>query len=209
MFKKIIYFSLAIVMLSACSTFEKSVNKSVKKSIKTVEKTVPPPAGIEFTKVKNYKSFALINLPYSGKGFSKNEDVDIDSNVNDADEFVPGVRYERNPFLKWSTIRGAEGDLDAQYVALKKAFLGNQISDNSEIVFEKQTIGKYQTARVIIITPIRSGAITYAYGYLIAYGNKAAAFMVEDVMMQGSEVDAFTQPLDEAMRYMIETVEFK
>jgi hypothetical protein len=203
MLKKIIYFSLAVIIFSACSTS--------KKSTKTVKKTIPAPTGIEFTKVKNYNSFALINMPYSGKGFTKNQDVDIDRNRNDADDFVPGVKYEGCYFVKWSTIRGAEGDLDAQFVAMKKKLLQSQIKDNSEIVFEKKTIGKYETALVKISTPVGSKgtAAKYAYGYLIAHDNKAALFMVEDVVMPTSELETFTQPLEEAMQYMIKTVEFK
>jgi hypothetical protein len=201
MLKKIIYFSLAVVMFSACSTS--------KKSTKTVEKTIPVPEGIVFTKVKNYKSFAFINMPYSGKGFGKNNDVDIDRNRNDAGEFVPGVKYEGNHFLKWSTIRGTEGDLDAQFTALKKKLLSQQIKDNSEIIFEKKTIGKYNVALVKITTPYRGESVYYAYGYLIAHDNKAALFMVEDIIMSASDLETFTQPLEDAMQYMIKTVKFK
>ena len=185
-------------MISACSTSQKST-KTVEK-----EQISPPqaPEGIEFTKVKNYKSFALINLPYSGKGFSKN---------NDLDEIVPGVVYKGYPFSKLSTIRGAEGDLDAQFVALKKEWLKWRIKDNSEIVFEKKTIGKYETALIIITTPLpfANEPVNYSYGYLIAHDNKAALFVVDDYVMPSSEVETFTQPLEDAMQYMIKTLEFK
>jgi len=201
MFKRIIFFSLAIALLSACS--------APKESTKTVAKKAVPPAGIQFNKVKNYKNFALINLPSSGKGFGQNQDVDIERNRNDADEFVPGVRYDGTHFLKWSTIRGAEGNLDEQFAALKKELLQNQIKENSEVIFEKKKIGEYETALVKITTPYRSGSVKYAYGYLVSYGNKAALFMVEDTIMPSSELASFTQPLEEAMQYMIKTVKFK
>jgi len=200
--------ALAFIAIAGLMVFFSSCSTS-KKSTKTVEKTIAPPVGIEFTKVKNYKSFALINMPYSGKGFRKNQDVDIDRNRNDADEFVPGVIYQGWHFLKWSTIRGAEGDLDAQFTALKKKLLSQQIKDNSEIIFEKKTIGKYNVALVKITTPYRSESVYYAYGYLIAHDNKAALFMVEDIIMPASDLETFTQPLEEAMQYMIKTLKFK
>ena len=193
--------TIALVAIACTVVFFSSCSTS-KKSTKTVEKTIPVPEGIEFTKVKNYESFALINLPYSGKGFSKN---------NDADEIVPAVRYKGWHFLKWSTIRGAEGDLDAQFTALKKELLKWHFKDNSEIIFTKKTIGKYETALVKISTPIGSKgtAAKYAYGYLIAYDNKAALFMVDDFVIQIADFETYTQPLDQAMQYMIKTVEFK
>jgi len=190
-----------MVFFSSCSTS--------KKSTKTVEKTIPPPVGIEFTKVKNYKSFALINMPYSGKGFRKNQDVDIDRNRNDADEFVPGVIYKGNHFVMMSRMKGVEGDLDVQFKGLKKKWLQQQIKDNSEVIFEKKTIGKYEVALIKITTTVRSTSVKYAYGYLIAHGNNAAVFIVDDVNMPAEKLETFTQPLEEAMQYMIKTVKFR
>ncbi len=201
MFKKIIYFSLAVIIFSACSTS--------KKSTKTVKKQIPQPEGIEFTKVKNYKSFKTINYPFSGSGFSKNLDVDV-SNTNDAGEFVPGVKFDGNHVAIWSQLRNTDGNLDVQYQAAKKKLLNSYIKDNSIVDFEKTKIGNRDVALVRVLTPKRGGHVSYSYGYLVAYNdNKASIFMIYDAYISEDKVAEYEPVLDKAFVYMIKTVEFR
>jgi len=89
-------------MIASCGTPKKSA---------TIKKREGNSAwGIQFTTIKNFKSFASINYPYSGSGFTKNQDVDIVSNQNDADEFVPGIYFKREHLSIWSKIKDTNGD---------------------------------------------------------------------------------------------------
>ncbi len=193
-----------VLLIASCGTPKQTVKK---------EQTPPPvpPEGITFTGVKNYKSFAFINHPY-GKGFKQNQDVDVDSHVNDANEFVPGVKYNGNHVSIWSKLRDTDGDLDVQYEALKKKMLKYYIKDNSKVDFEKKKIGNRDVAQIRIVTPIGKDGAEYSYGYLVAHdSHSASCFMLTEALIWKADekLPAYESTLDEALVYMIKTVEFR
>lgn len=201
MIKKIVYFSIAALLLSACSS-----NKS---TTKTASVPPTPPEGIEFTKIENYKDFKVINYPYVGKGFKKNNDVDVDRNRNDADEFIPGVKFEGSHVSIWSSVGDKDGDLDFQFEVLKKKLLRPLIKDESQIIFEKKKVGNQNVAFIKITTLKSSGYVNFTYGCLIAYNNKAALLLVRDAMISSTQMQEYEATLESAFKYMIKTVEFK
>ena len=181
------------------------------KKISMVKKEkITAPDGIEFTTVKNYKSFASINFPYSGSGFNKNKDVDVDRNRNDADEFVPGVKFKGEHLSIWSQIGDTKGDLDVQFEAIKKKSLNPYIKENSIVDYEKKQIGKRDVALIRIMTPFRSGMVNFSYCYLVAHEDKTASFFsFYDVIIAEDKVSDYEEILDKAYVYMIKTVEFR
>ena len=198
MLKKTIIFCLTISILLSCST-QKEASKTV----------INPPEGIEFTKVENYKGFAEIYLPYSGSGFRKNNDVDVDRSRNDAGELISGVRYEGYHLSYWAKLGKTEGGLDAQFEYLKKKWLRSLIRENSELVFEKKVIDKQEIGFFKVSTPKAAGYINITYGYLIPHNNKAAVFWVKDAMLSGPKHKPFEKNLELALNYMIRTVKFQ
>ena len=191
-----------VLMLVSCGTPKQATVKKEK---------VNQPEGIQFTTVKNYKSFASINYPYSGSGFSKNQDVDIDRNRNDADEFVPGVIFKGEHVSIWSKIKNTEGDLDVQFTALKKKRLYPYIKENSKVNFEKKQIGGKDVALIRIVTPYSRGGFNYSFGYLVAQDeNTASLFLLYDVNKnEEADMKADEAILDKVFIYMIKTVEFR
>ncbi len=195
-------FVLAMLMVASCGAPKKTTTEKKEK--------ITAPDGIEFTTVKNYKSFASINFPYSGSGFNKNEDVDIDRNRNDADEFVPGVRFKGEHMSIWSQIRDTKGDLDVQFEAIKKKSLNSYIKENSIVDYEKKQIGNRQVALIRIITPKRSGMVNFSYCYLVAHEDKTASFFsFYDVIIAEDKVSEYEEILDKVYVYMIKTVVFR
>lgn len=193
-----------VLLIASCGTPKKTVQK---------EQIPPPPLpeGIQFTGVKNYKSFAFINYPY-GSGFTPNQDVDVD-NVNDAGVFVPGLKFEGTHVAVWSKLGGVDGDLDVQFKGLKKKMLYSYIRENTTVDFEKIKIGNRDVALIRIVTPISGGGINYTYGYLIAHDeHTASCFVLLDALIWKADeekVQAYEAIVDKAFVYMIKTVEFR
>ena len=201
--KNYLLFALMALMIASCGTPKKSA--TVKK-----EKVIQP-EGIQFTTIKNFKSFASINYPYSGSGFTKNQDVDIVSNRNDADEFVPGIYFKREHLSIWSKIKDTNGDLDVQFAAVKKKRLYPYIKENSVVDFEKKNIGGKDVALIRIVTPSKRGGFKYSFGYLVAHNDDTASlFLLYDIYEDNeAEMKADEAILDKAFVYMIKTVEFR
>ena len=190
------YFVITIVILfTACSTSNKLV--------------VTPPEGTEFSEIKNFKGFALINLPYSGNGFDKNMSVSVPKNQNDAGVFVPGVKYQNNNLIIWSNIDNTEGDLETQYELVKKRFLRHVTQEDSEVIFENKKIGDQNVAFIKIATLKKSGLISYTYGYIIPHNNKAALFLIFDALVYPDQQSKYDTNIGNAFDYMIKTVEFQ
>ena len=190
-----------VLLIASCGAPKKTVQKE----------QIPQPEGIQFTGVKNYKSFAFINFPYSGSGFTQNQDVDVDRNRNDADEFIPGVRYKGEHVSFWSEIRDTKGDLNVQYESLKKKTLNRYIKENSVVDFEQKQIGNHEVALFRIVTPLKRGGFNYSFGYLVAHNKQTASlFIYYDVNFYEEEDMKMTETIiDKAFVYIIKTVEFR
>lgn len=189
-----------VLLIASCGTPKKTVKKE----------PISPPEGITFTEVKNYKTFAFINYPY-GSGFTKNQDVDVDRNRNDANEFIPGIKFKGEHVSIWSEIKDTDGDLEVQFEAVKKKRLHYHIKENSIVDFEKKQIGNRDVALIRIVTPLKSGGVNYSYGYLVAHNKHTASmFLLYDVnIYKEEEVQDYEAVLDKAFIYMIKTVEFR
>ena len=196
--KKTMLLVLVATIFAACST-QKEV----------IKVTVTPPEGIEFTKVENFKGFLAINLPYSGKGFEKNQTVSVLKNQTDAGVFVPGVKYENNNLIFWSSINETEGNLDVQYEIVKKRFINHLIKENSELIVEKKTINKTEVAFIKLITPMKSGSVKYLCGYIVPHKNKAALFLISDALISPENVQLYNNNFEPALNYIVRTVEFQ
>ena len=222
---KLNYLVLAtlVILMASCEMLEETIaNKQIPQPVskpgstpgskpgsKPESQRVSLQDGVEFTTVKNYKGFKTINYPFSGNGFSKNLDVDV-SNINDAGEFVPGVKFNGMHVAIWSQLRNTDGNLDVQYEALKKKLLNSYIRDNSIIDYEKSKIGNRDVALVRVLTPKKNGLVSYSFGYLVAYNdNKAGLFMIYDAYISEDKVPEYEPVLDKAFVYMIKTVEFR
>jgi hypothetical protein len=192
MIKKIVCFSLLVFFIaSSCST---------------TKKVASIPAGIEFVEVKNYKDFAVINLPVSGNGFTKMMNV---TKRNDANEVVPSVYYEHAPLSVWSSFYDTEGSLDIQFEKIKEKLLKWEIKENSTVVLKRKTINKKKVALIEITTPKKGGVVGLVYGYLVAHNNKASLFLQMNVIVSPSNMTKYKNTLDETLQYIVKTVEFR
>ncbi len=195
-------------------TSKKSTKKSVTTTTKEEKKFLEVEKfGVTFSKIENYKKFKVIYLPYSGKGFRKNQDVDIDRNRTDNDMFVPGVRYNGQHFSKMTSISNFEGNLDEQYKKYNNKYtpIPERYKEFSEELFTKATIGDYEVGKFSIMYKIKADSETnfWTYGYLIMHDNKAAVFEVSELQISLEEMETEKKILDEVFQYMIETVKFK
>lgn len=219
-----------VLLLAACGTIKNSIKDSIKdsienptgKSTKKVDTTTTKEEkkftevekfGIKFSKIENFKNFEVIYLPYSGKGFRKSQDVDIDRNRTDNDMFVPGVRYNGQHFSKMTSISNFEGNLDEQYKKYNNKYtpIPERYKEFSEEQFTKTKIGDYKVGKFSIKYKMKadSETIFWTYGYLIMHNNKAAVFEVSELQVSLEEIETEKILLDKVFKYMIETVKFK
>lgn len=189
---------VVMVLLASCAS-QKKISKV----------TITPPEGIEFNSVENFKGFARIDLPKAGLGFVENRSVSVPKNQTDAGVFVPGVSYEDNHLIIWSTIGDQEGDLDAQYALFEKRFIKGYMKESSELTRETKTIDKKEVVFVRLLTPMNNGNFKYTYGYIVPHHNKAALFLINDALVVPKAGALYDSTIEKAFNYMIRTVEFQ
>lgn len=192
--KKIIYFSFIFFLLTSCST----ISSTTSSSEVATPNTVAVPAGMEFETYKNYKEFALVNLPTSGNKFS----TVITGGT------LPSVVFDHNKHIAvMPNIKDTEGDFATQWEAAKKA-LYLKIKENSTVVFEEKKLGNKNVALIDIQTMTGTGDIRWKYGYLVQNGNKAALVMAYDAYFSPAQMEEYKPLIDEAFQYMVKTMQF-
>ncbi len=109
---------LLMVLFASCGT--------TKDTTHIAKNDVIAPEGIEFKTVKNYKVFSRINLPVNGNGFGCLNNLD---SVNDDNEVVPEVKFNRSFMSIIGKIYDTTGDLNQQYSVLKEKRLSHYIKE--------------------------------------------------------------------------------
>lgn len=193
MLQRIIYLSLCLAFMASCGTTKTATTAPA-------EPQAPPPEGIEFQAIENHKEFKKIMLPISGKGFAiKNED----------EQFPPKIKYTNKTFYIWPSLGDSEGSLEEQFEIAKRK-LGLVVKPETVVEFEELSIAPHQVAKISLYRELGHGYKTLAYGYLVKNGGKASILMVKDgYFMPETDMGAYKSTLDEAMKYMILTMEFQ
>ncbi len=207
--KQILSLVILIVVLSSCATSKKTAKSIV----------VPDsPDGIIFTKVLNYKQFACILFPYEGKGFSKQES----GSFNDTGDMVPTAKFygaHINIFGDLSTsnfvkVDGNKSDVNVILEGLKQSLFLKSLLRKDNVVeqYTNVEVGGIVCKRVLLSSHFTKGnysTVYYTLGYIVPHNETAAYFQIEKTKTNPASFEEHLKLVDEALKYMIATVEFK
>lgn len=215
MMKKFIYLLIAVVLLSSCATGSKT--KPVSNSDKVEIAAPVPPAGITFTKITNYKSFASIQMPFAGSKFSKQESGGA---KNDAGEPVPTAKYGGYHIGIDSDIAhmikddGDASDINVALEGIKGSYYLRSMMKKDTLVEEYSDveIGGKLCKKVFVYYKYISdnwSSATYTLGYIIPHHDTTAFLFIDKAQSELPDFDADVAIIDSALKYMAKTVEFK
>lgn len=197
---------MVLAFLSSCSTSKKTETANIPVPV--------PPAEVTFTKVINFKTFASIQLPIEGKGFTK----DKSSNYkNDSGETVPSIRfkgsqvYAYNDLSEKIDIEGDKSDINNALETFKKrGFLRHWLrKDNVIEEYTDVVIGGKTCKRISVSYNYDESYDFYTLGYIIPYNETTALFFIDQATTSPTMLEEDVKVLDSVLKYMVETVEFK
>ncbi|MBI9071636.1 MAG: hypothetical protein JEY94_08550 [Melioribacteraceae bacterium] len=216
MLKRITYFCLAVVVLTACSTTKETEIEIVEKKLYPIGKRIVPPIGITFTDINNYKGFASILMPYQGGKFGKQES----SNFNDAGEMVPTCKYGGfhvygyYDLSRMVKIKGDKNDINTALESFKESsFLRRMLKkenvkeENSDVVIAEKTC-----KRILVSYSFSKGDysdVTYTLGYIVPHNKTTALFCIDKGKTSPAGLEKDVKILDDVFKYMVETVKFR
>ncbi len=214
--KNILFLLAVAVFFTSCVNSKKSTS-----SIPKEEKVVAtPPEGVTFTTIKNYKQFASIQMPYEGKGFGKQES----GQFNDSGEEVPSILHYGSHITPYGDLsktthlktEGGTNDIDVVLEGLKKSapFHIKRYLTKENVIEEYSDvkIGDKICKRVLvsyIFTREDYSSQYYILGYIVPHNGTTAYFAKEGSKTSPKSFESEINLLDETIKYMIETVEFK
>jgi len=213
--RKVIYLLIAAALLSSCATGGKV--KSVKKQEKIQVQAPVPPAGITFTEIENFGDFASIQMPYAGSKFGSQESGGA---KNDAGEYIATATYGGNHIYVNSDVSsmikddGDASDVNVALEGIQKSYYFRTMmkKDTLEEEYTDVTIAGKKCKRVFVNYKFISenwSSATYSLGYIVPHNGTAAFIFIDKAKSELKDFETDLTMVDSALRYMVETVEFK
>lgn len=207
--KRALYFFIIVAFLGSCSTSKKTT---------TVSTPIPiQPEGITFTQVENLRTFAAIQMPFEGKGFGKDKSFHI--NKTDTGEDVGIIKYKGSRVFVYddkdvSKEFKIDGDLSDINVVLEgfknRSFLRVWLKKDTVIEeYDDVVIGGKTCKRVFVSFKWDDSTNFYTLVYLIPHNQTMALFYIDQATTSNAMLEEDVKVLDNAYKYMIETVEFR
>lgn len=209
--KHLFYILAFAAIISSCSTSKKA----------TTSKVAPvPPEGITFTEIVNYKQFASIQMPYAGKGFSKQNT----GRFNDSGEEVYTALFYGIHIKTWDDLSNMsylkeddlKDDVNLVFEAMKKkGAFGLKSYLKQENVVENYSdvkLGGRTCKRYLLSYNYTKGDYSvdkFVLGYIIPHNKTTAWIALESSKIKPDLLEQQVTAIDEVFKYMIETVEFR
>lgn len=209
--KRILFVTFIAMILVSCATSKKGVKQAP-----------VPPEGIVFKEIKNYGRFASIMLPVEGDGFSKQEG----GSQNDDGEIVPTPIYRGSHIQRFSDIQKiapkskrlegeAKKDINAALESMKGSSIINANFLKKENLVEQYSdvkIGNKTCKRVLLSSTFTKGdysTVFYLLGYIVPHNETTAWIGRQKAKTDPKVFDSEVASLDKALKYMVETVQFR